>query len=371
VQGDLQYYSEKKSWSAGTDVEFFDFVPRQGPGGGRIVIDGFRCIATWQIDVATALREGEDMPRIFGRIQVVQRDGVVRWNAPGDASRILSYQFLGPSMVSENADTGATETNLTGTTELYIPMSKPLIHTPEDTALPADSFAKVIVQGMSSSDLNLGTSVVTFDAGTYYIIADCHEEHDLQFHCVDVVKVDELTSTTEGVISVGGKVHDMTLWARGAAGGASLANLTSVRIDEPAGMLQTSLRTELVTRYRYKRGSAANLNSTVGSEVRSDPFTNSKACGVIVSDKRTSTFSGAYADRIKLNLDNSVSSLRVLTRTMKPRSLESMNQIAAQYGLRSVEQITVKTDKKTRRNLADWDRRDWPYLPFKAPLQRR
>lgn len=369
MQGNLRYYSEKKSWSASKDVEFFDFIPREGPTGGRVVIDGFWVYGDWQIDNATLASEGEDFARIFGRIQVVQRDGLLRWNLPGDASRIACYGLLGPTRVGENADTSTSETNLTGTTALYIPMSKPLVHTADDFALPNDTFAKVVVQGMSASDLDISTSDVTLDSVDYYIVADCHEEHDLQFHCIDVVKMDELTSTTEGVISVNGKMHDLYLHARGASGGASLANLTDVRIDEPRGLLQTSKRTELTREYRFKRQCANNLNSTMGGELRADPFANSKACAVIISDERTSSFVGAYADRVKLNLTNSVASLRAITRTVKPRSAESLNAVAAAYGLKRVEQLTVKTNKKSKRNLGDWDRQHWPYLRLKAPLR--
>lgn len=368
MQGDLTYYSERKASTGPGDMEFFGFVPRQGPNGGRVVIDGFRVVVEWDIDVATAAAEGEDFARLFGNVQVVQRDGLVRWNLSGDRTRAACFALLGPQRMTDNADTGSSENDLTGRTELYVPMSKPWVHTEDDTALPVDNFAKVIIAGVTlATVLDIGSSAVTVNSLTYFVIADCHEDLDLQFYCVDVVKADLHTSTSETVISVGGKVHDLLLHATGAGGGASLSNLTNVRIDEPAGMLQTMTRLELESKYRYKRLAGAS-SATVGGERYSDPFVNDKACAVILSDKRTSSWSGAYAERLKLNLSNSVSSIYSITRTMKPRSIESMNQIAAQYGVNRIEQITVKTDKKSKRTLGEWPRHLWPYLRFKAPL---
>lgn len=369
MQGTLDHKSEVKAWSDGKEVEFFDWIPPEGPTGGRMVVHGFRLIADWQIDVATALAQGEDFPRLFTRVMVVQRDGVVRWNLTGDESRIACYGLLGPRRVSENADTGASETNLTGTTELYIPMSKPLVHTGEDFALGVESFGKVVIQGCGAAALDIGSSDVTIDSINYYVIADCSEEHDLQFKCVDTVKADELTSTGEGVISVGGKIHDLYLHKRGASGATALTNLTDIRIDEPRGMLPLSKKTELVRKYRWKRGCASNLNSTMGGEVRADPFVTGGACPVFISDERTSAWSGPYADRVKLTLTNTEASLKAITRTVKPRSPESANQLAARYGVRAQEQIVVKTAKKTKRALGDWPREMRPYLALKTTLR--
>lgn len=367
--GNLRYYSETKSYSAGREIEFFDFVPREGPTGGRVVIDGFWIYADWQLDFATAATEGEDLARIFGRVIVEQRDGTKRWNLPGDASRIACYALLGTDRVSENADQAAAN-NVTGTTRLYVPMSKPHAHTPEDFALPADEFAKVILTCMSASDMNLGSGTVNVDSVTYYVMVDAHEEHDLQFHCVDVVKADLLTSTSEGVLSISGKLHDLILWARGQSGGASLANLTDVRIDEPLGFLQTSKRTELLNEYRFKRGVAANLNGTMGSEVRADPFATGVACAVMLHDERVSAWEGPILDRAKLSLTNTVASLYAIQRIIKPRSVGASNQVAAAYGLRSADQLTVKTNKKTAKSITDWPRHLHPFLPLKAPLRR-
>lgn len=369
MQGTLRYYSEVKARTGSRDNEFFDFFPREGPTGGRVVLMGVWCYANWQVDITGAAEEGEDFARIFGRIQIETRQGVKRWNLTGAQTRIASYAFCGPEKYSENADTGASETNLTGTTAIYVPLAKPLVHTPDDFALPGDEFGKVIITDCAAADLDIGSCDATIDSVDYYLILDAVEEHDLQLHCTDVVKADLMTSTSEGVISVMGKLHDLIFWAAGAAGGASLANLTDVRIDEPAGVLPTSKRTELLREYRWKRGVGSNLNGTIGGEVRSDPFTAGKAVYAIVSTKNTSAWAGPYMDRLKINMTNSVSSVYAITRTVKPRPKSEANAVAAAYGLKSADQLSVKTDKKTQRSLSDWPKPLHPYLRLKAPLR--
>src|SRR5688500_2645889 len=99
-----QYKSEVKTWNAsGGDNYFFDWIPREGPNGGRNMIDGFQLVVDGQVDVATAVIQGEDLARMWGRILVEQVDGVKRWNLPGDASRVASYLLAGPDRYSEHA----------------------------------------------------------------------------------------------------------------------------------------------------------------------------------------------------------------------------------------------------------------------------
>ena len=369
--GLLRYYSEAKSWSGTSqgDREFFDFVPREGPNMGRVVIDGFWVYASYDITVATAVIQGEDLARVFGQIIVEKRDGMKRWNLPGDATRIATYAFLGADRFSESADV-AVASNNTGLYGLYVPMSKPLIHTPEDFALPADEFGKVVIRDVPPADLDIGTSDATIVSITYYVVVDAHEEFDLQFHCDDVVKADLFTSTSETVLQCGGKLQDLLIFARGASGGASLANFTNVRIDEPRGLLQQSLRTELQREYRFKRRAVNNLNSTMGGEVRADPFANNQALAVLLHDERTSAWDGQFVDRLKLNMTNSVASCYAITRTHKPHSKDVIRDVAAAYGLAQAEQLGVKTKAKTKTSIMDWPPGLRPYLPLKAPLRR-
>lgn len=363
--------SENKNWSGtnAKDNEFFDFIPRVGPNGGRYIIDGFWLHASYDITVATAVIQGEDMARLFGGVIVEKRDGMKRWNLPGDASRIACYNFLGADRVSESADIAVASNNL-GLYSMYIPMSKPLMHTPEDFALPADEFGKLVIRDVPAADLDIATSDATINSIVYYVWVDGHEEQDLQFHVDDVVKQDLFTSTTETVAQIGGRVQDLLIYARGASGGAAMTNFTDIRIEEPTSMMPLTLKTELLKEQRYKRRAANNLNSTMGGEIHADPFATGQAVPVILHDERTSCFDGRYVDRMRLNMTNTVASCYAITRAIKPKSKDQMREIAAAYGLESAEQLSVKTKAKTRTSIGDWKPEDKPYLPYKAPLKK-
>ncbi len=364
----LRYYSEKKSRVSGSNLEFFDFVPREGPTGGRVVIDGFYVYCDTQFDITVQTQEGEDQARFIANARVEEMDGTVRWNLPGDASRIMAYLLLGADKVTEQADIAVANNN-TQLLVMYIPMTKPLTHSPEDFALPADEFRKFVVQCYTDAGIATAGTTYATDSATYYIVADCHEEHDLQFHCKDEVKMDELTSTTEGKVAINGLLHDLVLHAAGSSGGAALTNLTDVRIDTE-NLLEVSTKKELLAEYRHRRGVAANLNSTMGGEVRADPFAVGKACPVLFSDHRTSAWAGKFLRQIKINLTNSVASLRAITRVVKPAQPQTRNAIASAYGVTDMAAVTVKTDKKTKRGLHEWPAPLRPYLPLKAPLRK-
>jgi hypothetical protein len=367
-----KYKSEVKAWnSSGGNGQFFDWVPRLGPNGGRMVIDGFYIHADLQIDTAAgAIAQGEDFARVFNRIIVEQHDGKKRWNLPGDQSRVMSILLDGIDRYTDSADVAVSTSNVAADVVLYIPMSKRFTHTPDDFAMPVDNFKMLTIEFASSSVFNIGSVVVSsIDFLNFYVIADCHEELDLQIHCEDEVSATDLTSLTEGRLVVGGKLHDLVLHATGASGGASLANLTDVRIDELG--IPPFLRTpDLEMEYRRKRNNGANLNSTVGADVRCDPFATDQACAVLVADSETSFFEGPTLSTVKLTLTNTVAGLRALHRIVTPASSATRNRTSSLYNVRP-EMFVVKTGSKTRRNIGEWQKELRPYLRLKADMPKR
>ncbi len=363
-----QYKSEVKTWSSsGGDQYFFDWIPREGPNGGRNMIDGFQLVVDGQVDVTTAVIQGEDLARMWGRILVEQTDGVKRWNLPGDASRVMSYLLAGPDKYSEHADVAAS-TNQAADPTLWIPMAKPYTRDPQDFALPVDMFKHLVITNMPSTDLNIGTSVVTVDSISYYVIAEVHEELEVRIPCVDEIAMTELTTATEGRLSINGKLHDLTLHARGASGGASLANLTDVRIDELA-MPPFTRVPDLEAAYRRSRNIGSNSNATIGNEVYSDPHVTDQAAAVLVADEETSFYEGPVLSSVKLNLTNSVASLRAIHRTIIPASQTHRARVSAAYGLQPAN-FRVKTAAKSKQHPKDWPEELRPFLPLKAPLLR-
>jgi len=364
----VEFKSEVKAWSsAGGSAYFFDWIPREGPNGGRIVIDGFWVHADIQVDnSAAAIAQGEDFARAFNRIIVEQVDGKKRWNLPGDSSRVASYGLEGPERYTETADVATSANNTAADTAIYVPMSKRHTHTPEDFALPVDLFKQLVVEYPGANVFDIGTTDISIDFINYYVIAECHEELDLVIHCEDEVAQTDMTSTTEGRIVTGGKLHDLFLHATGASGGASLANLTDVRIDE-LGIPPFLRVPDLEYIYRRKRNLGANLNSTMGGEVRSDPFVTDQACAVLLADGDTSFYEGPVLSSVRVVMTNTVSALRAIHRIVTPASAMVRNRTSAMYKV-PPGAFRVKAASKTMREVEKWPKPLRPFLPLKAPL---
>lgn len=350
----------------GGTMRFFDFIPREGPHGGRTIIDGFWLHAVGQCDVTVATIEGEDLARIFGLVTVEQVDGVKRWNLPGDASRIAVYGFEGAERYSEHAD-AAVANNQAFSVSMYIPMRKRFAHTPEDFALPADWFKEVAIQQPSAADLSVA-GTFSLDTVDYYVIPELHEDMDVQQYNVDEVGITDFTTTTEATLALGGKLHDLYLHARGAAGGGALTNLTEARIDV-LGVPTLKRTPDLIQLYRRSRNCGANLNATMGSEVRADPFANVKAVPLLMHDSETSAWDGKVVRTAKVNLTNTVTSMRAIHRQVVPASAEIRNRTNAAYGLKPSD-YRVATEKKSRRDPMAWPVQLRPFLRLKAPLKR-
>ncbi len=366
--GALKYKSETKAWnSSGNPLEFVNWVPTRGPNGGRVVIDWFETIADIAATQSTAGIDGEDKARIFAKIDVFQVDQVNRWGLTGDQTRAMMWAMLNPNRVKEQADisTGAVSLDC----ELFVPMSKPDIFAyGEDTALPADVFAKlVITPEVASANLNPGGSGSTASiSGNYWVIAHCHEEHGIALKSVDQVKADTFTSTTEHFLTVGGKLHNLGFWKAGATGGASLANLSNILIE---GVMPVTLTRdpELLDAFKYDRGDAANLNSTQGGVLRSSPVGNTRYAPVLWSTQATSIFDGPLLDRVKITCSgNSVTLLIALAHMAVPRTGAYEDFVSRLYGL-PLEAFRVKTGGKTQRNPGSWRPDERVFMPLIAP----
>lgn len=339
-----------------------DFLDRVGPNGRRAVIERLWIHCSAQVDVVTTAIAGEDLARIFGQIVVEQVDGVKRYNLAGDMARVWGFFANGPDSQHEYADT-AVAVNQAFQLALCLPLNKPFMHTPEDTSLPVDMFRKVELTLPQTSVLGVAGGTITLDTASYWVTADLREDFDVQIYGTDVVESQDFTSLSEATISVGGKLHDVILHAAGANGGASLANLTEGRIDKLG--VSSMTRQELLAFYRRSRGVAANLNSTQGGELRSDPFTAGAAVPLLMSHQGTSHWDGKVVDAAKINLTNSVASLRAITRKVVPTSEHIRNATASAYGKR-VSDFRAATASKTMRDPGRWPRDIRPFLRLKA-----
>lgn len=361
----LRYYSEQKNYAANNgQLPFQDFVPREGPNGGRVVIRGFTVYAVSQIDISVQTQEGEDMANVIANVKVESANGRLRWNAPGDASRIMSYLLDGADRYTEHADIAAGNNNAS-IVRMYIPMRKRFTKNPDDWAMPADMFRKLVITSPTAASWATSGTTLAIDSLYFYVIAECYEEFDLQFHCEDYVSVQDFESLTQGKFSIDGKLHELAFHAAGASGGAALAGCTDVRIDTK-NLLDLTLTSELLADYRRRRNVGSNLASTMGSAIHADPFVAGKAIPVIYSDEETSCFEGPVLRNIKVNITNDVASLRALTRVVVAPDPATRNAIASAYGVKDWGSVVVKTKSKSSKGLGDWPPTLQPFLPLKA-----
>lgn len=345
---------------------FFDFIDRQGPNGGRMVIDGFWVHAAIQCDITVATLDGRDLPRIFSNITISQVDGVQRFNLAGDLARVYSYAVEGPDHYIENADIVVANNNVIKVS-LYVPMKKRYAHTPEDFSLPVDMFKELSIQEPAAADFP--TATFSLDTCDYWVVADCREDFDVQIYNVDEVASTLFAATTEAQLSLGGKLHDLYLQAAGAGGGASLANLTDVRIDA-LGFPTLTRNPDLNTRYKRYRNEGNSGSSANGAERSTSPFgtvATAKACAVIFHHDEISPWTGKVLRQAKINLTNSVASLRAIQRVITPATEALRNMTNAAYGKRPGD-YRVATKAKTKYDVTGWPKALRPFLRLKASL---
>jgi hypothetical protein len=359
--------SAAQSFVAGTTLRFHSWVPRRGPNGGRLMIDGLELVAALtDINVATTAIQGADLWRAFKRIQIEQAGGALRWNLRGDESRLMCYLLEGASRVREFADS-ATTNDQSITVSVYIPLEKQFAVEGRDYALAAELLSEVRIECADVTELDDSGGTVTIDAANYYVIAWCHEDFTVKVGPHDVIGAISLPSTAGLTLPVNGRLHELAFFARGTTGGASMANFTDVRIDYLLPVAMT--KADLIGQYERDRKNADNLASADGDRVRMDPFNASKGVPVLWSTDRTSCFDGAILDQAVIYCTNSVSSVIALYRIVKPRDPAVVAAVEQRHGI-SPSEWRVKTAAKTKRSRERWPPEQEAFMPLVSPLRR-
>ena len=368
----LKYKSEAKVWvsASGAQLEFqTSSIPKQGPNGGRIVIDGISAHAQFVMTVADAALPGEDLYRLFRTLTVKQRDGILRYNeVPGDAQRVYLYQEIGPDKTKEHPDV-AIAAGSTVTASCYIPFKKRFTQRDEDYSLAAELLLHVKIGCALQSEISgLGGATVTLTSGTYWLIFECHEEMDVVYHAVDEVRVQDFESTTtqESRLNVSGRLQSLALFVRGADGGASLANLTSAWIHQPQNMAPELLvNPDLKEFYARERNDVSGASSATGAAMRTNPFTASttRAASVLMTTG-TSCFDQPETDTVVVKTSHTLAAtITMVARIAKPRLPATAAAIAKKYGLRGA--FRVKTKSKSMQHAKAWKRDQLAYMPIK------
>lgn len=356
---DQIYKSAQYDWSTGKDQEFKPWVPAKGPTGRRNVIRGLLLHAVVDVDVATAAIQGEDLAKLFQRITI--RDlGGVRWDLTGEESRLMAAVLLGNQGFEEHADVGTGNGTVVEFT-LYIPFEKMFARRGYDFAIAADVFGETNVLMPTDGTLDIGTSAVTINSGTYKIWAYCREEGDLdkdgklvgvEFKQRDVFKSKRWESDEEATIVVnGGYLAECFAYKTGASGGASMANMTAHQIE---GIHRVSVD-DAVMKHQYSltRGGMPNGDGTIGEEVSSHPVRANQVRMLHTPPPDCKLRDLPFvAGSATVRATNSVTDPSLVYRIIKPKSA---SEAAAVSKLHGISKLRVKTAGKTQRGLGAWD----------------
>lgn len=360
--------SETKNVAIGQPLEFSEFVPQKGPSGRRVVVDRFIICVAGVITVATADWNGKDVPRILGNVAVEDTAGKQRWNLSGLKSRMASIFFNGIEEHSDHA-TIAQAAGAAVDLRLIIPMTKQKVTRGKDFALPADLFRKVSLNINSYAGAASGTTVLSAATLTCYVLAEWHEEHNVEFKAEDVVKSTDFNSSTQCKLTLGGAVHDLFVVKEGTtAGGDAITTLTDARIEDLG--TPTLTRLDLVSMYRRKRGLGASGPTTPATERFLEPVLEGKALPVVTADMETSLWDGRVLDTMKLDVGTGLTGLSAITREITPKSQANYQAQVARFKI-DPKGIRMKTDGKTKRNFGDgWTDHQKMVGVWSAPMRR-
>ena len=370
----LKFKSEPKLWTntpGGFISLNFGFVDKVGPNGGRVVIDTLIVHGSFNVDVTVAVFKGQDIPRFARLCTVKMKDGTLRYNeVPGDCVRTALFEMIGADQVKEHADL-PIQNGQTVLLTLPLPLAKPFAHEGGDYAMAAELGEQIRISCASAAELSgLSTSQVVINSGSYWVLAECHEEMDVVVHAIDEIKVQDFESSaaTEARLVTNGRLQDLLLMCRGLSGGKDLANLTEAWISSPIQVApQLLLNPDLVEHYARQRKVTSGSATTQGAYLRSDPFVGStiRACAVLLC---TDTKAFEQPERETVNVKTTQTGggpglITMIARIAKPRVESTKNDVAAKYGLKG--QFRVKTASNTMRHPAAWKEEHLRYMPIK------
>lgn len=348
--------SKIETWTSGGKAEFSDCWPTTGPRGGRRVLRGVWVYGSLSANVTVGSLPALDKARIFKNIIVKQRGGRVRWNLTGMESRFMVQLLMGPERVSIGSAVG-TGSPTTIAYSLYIPFRKPNALRKKDMALPVEALDTFTIEFPTDADLTIGGATVGILSGSYYLVADAHEDKpgEVIDYAQDEVAAVNFQSATEGEIKTRGRIHDL-FFCRPATTAGGAVSFTEFR-SEALGIAPVT-PTELLERYRLDRPVSV-LNPT------NDPFEAGKAVAIICSHEELSLTHGKVTGTTLLRLaGNASTDIRTVYRVVVGKDagltayLESQHRLSGAYD--------VKALTPGGKGLGGWGDVDALVLPTKA-----
>ncbi len=345
TSGALNYVSNKV-------LKFSNWVPPRGPTGLRNVIDRIELRANYDLTVATAVMQGENLPELFARIDLADTGGGRRL-CPGRALRLANYRMMEARNIHEFADI-AVGANKTGTYILDLPLVNDHAEFPEDACLPAELLKYLHITCPTAASLSLGTSVVTVNSISYELVAFCHEEESVRVFARSYLGEETMETTTQGNIDVGG---GFMFWALGYKAGDALADMTNWVGHRIIG-LQPEVRTIADKQHEYMRDYGVGSNGTTpGANIYNDPhLLAAPKCVVIwaTSGKRPRIKDHAFVEKFRIEApDNTIDDVTVLTYSRLPKNESEVAKVKRAYRVGATEAARGKVDANLARFLPE------------------
>lgn len=330
--------SLSESYSAGNEIRFSpEFIDTLGPTGKRNIVSMLALEVSYDLDIATAALQGENMANFFSNIRILDNQGVRR-QLSGPALRVMNQAMQGAQSFLEHADEGIG-TGSTGTYVLEIPFAD--FRAKEDGSdfgIPAELIREISVTCGTASDLSLGTSAVTINAATSVICrAYCKEQNQPTLKARDIIAEAQMRTTTESTHQIGstGGFVDLILAYKNGDALTDMSGWTSHRCEPFHQRVETAAKK--VRDYARNRGIAHN-GVTPGGLLYNDPVMLATPKAVVVYEtagKAPKLLDHRFAKSFTVVATNSVASSQLCYRAILPQNEEANAAVMAKYGARA------------------------------------
>lgn len=366
------------STAGGGRVVIDNWLPPTGPDGFPYYIRAFNVHAEVQVDTdGSASVDAPDWWRFIDTVSIVQMDGVHRVNQlRGDQLRVALEEKCGVLGLKEHPDIAVSQTNAVRRLTFRVEFGSDLLYDGDDYELPVDLFARIeLTSALGTADgLAVAGGVITFDSIVWRVEAEVVQHDYLLWPSVDeLVAVPFAGTSPELAVDINARPMGLSLHSRGAGGGASLANLTTVHIP---GIFTEPLKRDpdLLEHFVASRRIATGVAATDQGAYRvSSVFTTGRACPVLWAHPHEKVWTGSVVERltIKTVQASAISGLHAIFRKGLPKNVGVADALARKYNQGRPLPWRVKTRDKTRRDPAAWKPANRAYLPMVAPLPGR
>lgn len=363
--------------SGGNVIPIKNWMPSKGPNGYPNYVRALNVHFEIQIDTSAAASvDAPDWWRWLNGFSIVLVNGQRRF--PGDMTgsqiRAALEEFAGLEQIKEHPDIAVSQTDATRKLTFRIPMTSPYVFEGDDDEVMVDLINRIELKppDLSAAGVAVAGGVITLDSMTIRIEAELIERDyivwpsGLEFAAVPFSGSD--TSLTTPKLNC--RVMAALIHKEGAAGGASLTNITTVLLP---GMYPEHLKRDpdLKENFLAKRGWSAGTAATDQGVSRfSSLVATDRLLPLIFADEMEKAWSGDVIDELTVRTVEAaaVASKVLLLRKRLPRDKAIHAALAKKYNKGNPLPFQLRTKGKTRRKPELWPEKMQEYMPKVCPV---